>query len=123
MFEDTGIFLLWLIATYCLVQIIFGINDGLKATTKELETELYKKINDMVHRVKSEKDNDVLYWFDQDNGEFLGQGANYAEMIDVLRERFPKHVFYFETEDQQYIIAESTEWKPIEVQIQAVTDS
>lgn len=123
MFEDTGIFLLWVAATWFVANIFIGISDALKKTNSQLEevlTARLKQINDMVHIVAVETKGDVQYWFDRDDGEFLAQGANYAEMSTVLKERFPKHVFYFEIEDQQYIIAESTEWKPMEVQIQAV---
>lgn len=108
--------LLWIATTYCLVQIIFGISDGLKATTQELETELYKKLNEMVHRVESEKKDNVLYWFDQDDGEFLGQGANYDELVSVLKDRYPTHIFYFEmNEKEAYLISANSNWKPVTV--------
>ena len=123
MFEDTGIFLLWFAATWFVANLFIGFSSALKKTNAQLEevlTERLKQINDMVHIVAVETKGETQYWFDKDDGEFLAQGANYTEMTTILRERFPKHVFYFEMEDQHYIISESTEWKPIEVQIQAV---
>lgn len=115
MFNDTIIFLLWLATTYFVVQLTFGIRDGIKETTDELETELRKRINDMVHRVKSEKKDDVLYWFDQDDGEFLGQGASYEELVNVLKARYPTHIFYFEYESESFLISANSNWKPVTV--------
>ena len=123
MFEDTGIFLLWFAATWIVANIFIGISDALKKTNTQLEevlTERLKQINETVHIVAVETKGDIQYWFDRDDGKFLAQGANYTEMSTILKERFPKHIFYFEMEEQHYIIAESTEWKPMEVQIRVV---
>lgn len=70
MFESTGLFLLWVACTYFFTQIILGVMDAFKEVHTEVRTELSKRLDNIIHRVKSEKKDDVLYWFDQDDGEF-----------------------------------------------------
>lgn len=126
MFESTGILLLWVATTWLIANLIIGISDGLKKTTQELEgklSERLQEINETVHIVESLKDdNNTLFWFDRDNGKFLAQGSTYDELSKVLQERFPKHIFYFDLSGTHYIICESSEWKPLEIQIKNLTE-
>lgn len=68
-------------------------------------SELLKKLNDIVHRVKVEQHGDVFYWFDADDDEFLGQGKTTEEAIEHVKKRFPQHIFFVASKDQQYKIS------------------
>lgn len=60
----------------------------------EEKTEMIAKLNNLVHRVRVERHGDTHYWFDDDNGDFLGQGKTSEEVIDHVRSRFPTHLFF-----------------------------
>lgn len=110
MFEDTGTLLLWAISTYILVRIIFTIHFSVKSSADELHAQLLKRLDEIVHRVKVEKQADIYYWFDEDNNRFLGQGKSDEEIIDVIKKRFPEHIFYFESTNQ--IVCAKHNWIP-----------
>lgn len=108
MFENITIGLLWLATTWFLANIILGVSDGLKTANVELRRQLTEKLDEIIHRVREEKHNGVIYWYDQDDGEFLAQGNNQEEIIAVLRARFPTHMFYL---DSHQIISQP-HWQP-----------
>jgi hypothetical protein len=35
----------------------------------------------------------MYYWYDNDSEDFLAQGRTWEEVVGVLRERFPDHIF------------------------------
>lgn len=111
LFESTGLFLAWFACTYAIVQIMFGIQDGLKEVNNELEQKLIKRLDEIVHRVKVEQQGDVYYWYDQDNRKFLAQGRTTEEIVDTLKKRFPAHIFYFE--DSNHILCAKHNWEPV----------
>ena len=106
MFESTGLFLLWLISTY----IIANILDGLAETNDELHRQLIKRLDEIVHRVEVEQQGDTYYWFDQDNRKFLAQGRTTEEIIGTLKTRFPDHIFYIEK--SKHLICAKHGWEP-----------
>lgn len=108
MFEDITIGLLWLATTWFIANIFIGISDGLKQANVELRQELTKRLDDIIHRVREERDGDVIYWYDQDDGEFLAQGQDQEQIIAVLKSRFPDHMFYLESNQ----IIGQPHWKP-----------
>jgi len=110
MFEDTTLLLLWLACTYFIVQLIIGITNHYKSSADLLHDQLVKRLDEIVHRVKVEKHNDVYYWFDQDNNKFLGQGKSDEEIITVLKSRYPDHIFYFES--LNHILCAKHNWIP-----------
>ena len=112
MFESTGLFLAWIACTYLIVQITFGIQDALKEVNGELETRLAKRLDEIVHRVRVEKDKDTYYWYDMDNNKFLGQGSTEEELINNLKSRFPNHMFFLPT---NHLICAKTDWQPKQV--------
>lgn len=57
--------------------------------------EFKEKLNEIVHRVSVEKHGDVYFWFDEDDGEFLGQGLTEQECVNHIKQRFPQHLFLF----------------------------
>jgi hypothetical protein len=62
----------------------------------------------IIHRVDVEVVNGVTYWFDKDNHAFLGQGQTVEDLIQVLKQRFPDHVFLLPTEE---VVTAKTDWK------------
>ena len=110
MFESTGLFIGWIVCTYVIVQIMFGVQDGLKEVNDELEKKLIKRLDEIVHRVEVEQQGDTYYWYDKDNRKFLAQGRTTEEIIDVIKARFPQHVFYFE--ESNHLICAKHNWEP-----------
>ena len=60
---------------------------------EEINNEI-RYINEIAHRVDVEKHQDIYYWFDRDDGMFLGQGNTIEQIVDVLKSRFPNHIFF-----------------------------
>ena len=110
MFESGWLFLGWIISTWLLASVFLGIHDALREVNSDLEAKLMKRINDIVHRVRVEKDKDTYYWYDSDDGKFLAQGATDEEIIESLKARFPQHIFYLPT---NHLICAKHDWKPV----------
>ena len=110
LFENTTVLLLWIACTYAIVQITFGIRDALSEVNNDLEKELIKRLDEIVHRVEVEKQGDTYYWYDQDNRKFLAQGQSDQENIAILKKRFPDHIFYFESTN--HILCAKHNWEP-----------
>jgi len=110
LFEDTALLLLWIACTYIIAQFTIGIHNALKEVNGELEKQLIKRLDEIVHRVEIEQQGDVYYWYDQDNKKFLAQGRNTEEIIDIIKKRFPDHVFYFEKSN--HLICAKHNWEP-----------
>jgi hypothetical protein len=110
LFENTTLLLLWIACTYFIVQIMFGIQDALREVNNDLEKQLIKRLDEIVHRVEVVEENSMYYWFDQDNNKFLAQGRTTEEIIDIIKARFPDHVFYFEKSN--HLICAKHGWRP-----------
>jgi hypothetical protein len=65
-------------------------------------------LDKIIHRVDVQVVDNVTYWFDQDNHAFLGQGQTVEDLIEVLKQRFPDHVFLLPTEE---VVTAKTDWK------------
>jgi hypothetical protein len=109
MFESLGLFLGWIACTYVVVQITFGIQDALRDVNEELADKFNKKLSDIIHRVRVEKRDGVYYWYDTDDSEFLAQGTTDQEIINILKSRFPDHIFYLPT---NHFISAKHDWAP-----------
>ena len=115
MIEDTGLLLGWIICTWFIANIILGIYDSLKEANDELEKKLIKRLDEIVHRVEVEKQGDVYYWFDQDNRKFLAQGRNTEEIVNILKNRFPDHIFYLEKSN--HLLCAKHNWEPVNARL------
>jgi hypothetical protein len=111
MFESTAIFLLWLATTWLVANIILGLLDVAREVkgTNGLEDRIAKRLNDIIHRVRVEKQENMYYWYDMDDHEFLGQGSTDEEIISSLKSRFPDHMFFLPT---NHLICAKTNWQP-----------
>jgi hypothetical protein len=97
---------------FCLIVLIVSrianfFLEGLEIAQMENHIKKLKHLNDIIHQVKIEEHNDMQYWFDKDDDEFLGQGRTTEEVISVLQSRFPKHVFLL---GELGGIGEKTDW-------------
>lgn len=109
LFENTTLLLLWVACTYAIVQITFGLRAVLSDVNDELEQKLYKKINDIIHRVRVEKQGNTYYWYDMDTEKFLAQGSSDEEIVANLKSRYPTHMFFLPT---NHLICAKTDWQP-----------
>jgi hypothetical protein len=79
---------------YFLAECIRNIQTRLEL--RELE-ELYdKKIGELKERIvpaRIEKENGMLYIYNRDTNEFLGQATTFIELEKALREKFPNKLF------------------------------
>ena len=116
--NDPIIMILWLVATWYVAKFIIGFINFYKGKTTEIEKELLTKLNDMVHIVRVETHGDVHYWYDQDDHEFLGQGKTIPELTQAVKSRFPDHIFFMATPDnEKFILSKNTDWKLNKVEI------
>lgn len=69
---------------------------SVKRQRREKHQELVKYLNEVIHQVQVEHHHGIEYWFDQHNNRFLGQGSSVDEVINVLKSRFPDHIFLLE---------------------------
>lgn len=109
LFESIGLLVAWTICTYIIANVFLGIHDALKESNQELVLKLHRRLNDIIHRVRVEKDGDTYYWYDIDDHEFLAQGASDEEIITRLKARFPDHMFFLPT---NHVISAKTDWQP-----------
>lgn len=83
---------------------------SLKQQREEKRQELIKYLNEIIHQVQVERHHGIEYWFDQHDNRFLGQGTSINEVVDVLKSRFPDHVFLLENQGG---ICAKTNWQLI----------
>lgn len=100
-------FVFWMFFISAAKNLLFGN----KAVVDEETEKLREKLSKMIHRIKQEKYGDCYYWFDLDDDQFLAQGRNDAEMIDVIKKRFPTHIFILDDEKA----LRGPDWKPIPI--------
>jgi hypothetical protein len=117
MFESIGLLLLWIACTYFFTQIVLGVMDAFKTVHSEVKDDLSKRLNEIIHRVKSEQVGEVIYWYDLDDGEFLAQGRTQEEIISVIKNRYPDHMFFL---DSNELISQPT-WTPKPLPTQSLT--
>jgi hypothetical protein len=87
------------------------------ATYKGAEQSMKDHMDEITHRVKVEEHQGTFYWFDFDDDEFLAQGQTYQDVIDVVKSRFPTHMFVLSTDKEMWLIAEKTDWKMSEIKV------
>lgn len=57
------------------------------------EQQFRQHLEHIIHVVRQERDGAMYYWYDNDSDDFLAQGRTWEEVVGVLRERFPEHIF------------------------------
>ena len=110
--NDPILTFIWLITTYIVYNFVWGFIEGYQQyISEESHDELIDKLNEIVHVVEAEVRGDVLYWFDQDSGQFLGQGTCEGEIITVVKSRFPEHIFYISKDNKNHLLSANTSWE------------
>lgn len=83
------------------------------STNYDLEQKILD-LQEKIHQVKVEKHQDMLYWFDEDDDEFLGQGKDIQDIIHVLKSRFSEHIFLVSHQDSMYSLY-GPDWKLVPI--------
>lgn len=55
--------------------------------------EIVEEMSNLVHNIHEETHDDIKYWYDREDNLFLAQGRDYNEIVNVLKKRFPTHLF------------------------------
>ena len=101
-------FLGWTVFYYFIFKVAQSVAQSM-SDNKEQRYEAVKQYLDrIIHRVNVEVVDGVTYWFDQDNNVFLGQGQTVEDIIEVIKQRFPDHIFLLPTEE---VVTANTDWK------------
>jgi len=91
---------------------IFKVAQNVAASMVENKEQRYAAVKQyldrIIHRVEVDVINGVIYWFDRDNNVFLGQGQTVEDIIEVIKQRFPDHIFLLPTEE---VVTANTDWK------------
>lgn len=77
---------------WTLGKIAFNFYSDLRHQV-DFEQRFRQHLERIIHVVKQERDGDMYYWYDNDSDDFLAQGRTWEEVVGVLRERFPEHIF------------------------------
>ena len=115
MFESLTVSVLWAMATWFIANIVLGVVDAFREVDAELTDKIRKRLDEIVHRVKIEQQGDTYYWYDQDNRKFLAQGRTTEEIIDILKQRFPEHIFYLESSN--HLLCAKHNWEPVDARL------
>jgi hypothetical protein len=115
MFESLTVSLFWAMATWFVANIVLGVMDAFREVDAELTDKIRKRLDEIVHRVKIEQQGNVYYWYDQDNRAFLAQGQTTEEIIDILKKRFPEHIFYLESSN--HLLCAKHNWEPVDARL------
>jgi len=80
---------------YCVIKMIQALF-SLKGTMEEIESrsqEIREHLTSIIHPVKSEMHNGIMYWFDAEDDTFLVQGRDDTELAAALKARWIDHIF------------------------------
>lgn len=88
-------------------RLLFSIWNSWQSIYQEAHKEVMNEISARIHAVEVEKHNGVDYWFDADNGQFLGQGVSLDEIVNHVKSRFPEHIFLL----NKMGLSAQTNWK------------
>jgi hypothetical protein len=92
-----------------IIQLVFSVFLRVRENKEQRFNNMIEKLDEVTHRVLVEKHGDMYYWFDADDNEFLAQGKSLEDTINILKKRFPTHMFFVTTGDKKYKIA-SPSW-------------
>jgi len=87
--------LFYALMIYVIVRVLlalFTIRQFLDAVSNKSQ-EIREHLSSIIHPVKSETHDGVMYWYDADDGTFLVQGRNDEELASALKARWIDHIF------------------------------
>lgn len=109
--------LILVLAITAVYVIVNTTKQKMKDSGEQLD-EALRQINELIHVVEIEEINGVHYWYDAVDREFLGQGSNTDAVIEVVKSRFPKHVFILPTME----VVSAPTWRPTSTGMIQVSD-
>ena len=71
---------------------LFSLNRFID-TMSERSHEIREHLSSIIHPVKSETHDGVMYWYDAEDNTFLVQGRDDAELAAALKARWIDHIF------------------------------
>lgn len=101
-------FLGWAVFYYFVFKVAQNVASSVAEEKEQRYAAVKQYLDRIIHRVEVEVVNGTTYWFDQDNHAFLGQGQTVDDIIAVIRQRFPDHIFLLPTEE---VVTANTDWK------------
>lgn len=87
-------FFIGLLAGIALMNLISAIR--VRMEIKELDELLSQKLEKLKEKIipsRIEEENGMLYLYNKDTNEFLGQGKTFVELEKNVREKFPNKLF------------------------------
>lgn len=94
-----------------LLILFFTVQWFARAIASERQSrknQIVNYLNSIIHQVNVENHYGVEYWFDQHNNKFLGQGKSFDDVVNVLKSRFPEHIFMIENRG---VFCAKTNWQ------------
>ena len=105
--------ILWAVVIWVLSQIFLGFVDAFQIVKLKERVDILKQISEIIHQVKVEERDGIKYWYDADSEAFLAQGKTIDEVINVIKSRFPDHIFLIQDTGG---VSKQTDWKLMSVE-------
>jgi hypothetical protein len=105
---DITSIILWAVVIWVLSQIFLGFVDAFQIVKLKERVDILKQLTEIIHQVKVEERDGIKYWYDADSEAFLAQGKTIDEVIDVIKSRFPDHIFLIRDTGG---VSKQTDWK------------
>lgn len=84
---------------YAIIYVIMSYIEQRIITRIDYAESIVKYINSLVHEVKVEQRDGMIYWYDAEDNRFIAQGRSREEIIEVLKLQFPDHVFLIDEKE------------------------
>jgi hypothetical protein len=80
---------------YVIVRVILALLslNRFMDVMSERSQEIREHLGSIIHPVKSETHDGVMYWYDAEDDTFLAQGRDDAELAAALKARWIDHIF------------------------------
>jgi len=98
----------WVVFYYFIFKVAQSVAHSVAEDKEQRYAAVKQYLDRIIHRVEVDVINGVIYWFDRDNNVFLGQGQTVEDIIEVIKQRFPDHIFLLPTEE---VVTANTDWK------------
>jgi hypothetical protein len=92
---------------------MLGISDAFQIVKLKERVDILKQLSEIIHQVKVEERDGIKYWYDADSEAFLAQGKTIDEVINVIKSRFPDHIFLIQDTGG---VSKQTDWKLMSVE-------
>jgi hypothetical protein len=92
---------------------MLGISDAFQIVKLKERVDILKQLTEIIHQVKVEERDGIKYWYDADSEVFLAQGKTIDEVINVIKSRFPDHIFLIQDTGG---VSKQTDWKLMSVE-------